>query len=79
MKSFEIKLKKENEKYIIEEIRAYFLQEREEEISELSAQLFLDFILKKIGYHIYNKGIEDAAKYMSERVEDMLGLEKRPR
>jgi uncharacterized protein (DUF2164 family) len=79
MKNIEIKLKKENEKYIIDEIRAYFLKEREEEISELSARLFLDFILKEIGYRIYNQAIEDATKYMSERVEDMMGLQKRPR
>jgi uncharacterized protein (DUF2164 family) len=79
MKNIEIKLKNENEKYIIDELRAYFLKERDEEISELSARLLLDFILKELGYHIYNQAIEDAAEYMSERVEDMMGLQKRPR
>jgi len=45
----------------------------------LGAELLLDFILTNIGPHLYNKGIEDSYAYMSDRIEDLLGLEKRLR
>lgn len=78
-KKAELELDKEVKKQLVEVIKTYFYQERDEEISDLAAGLFLDFIIEKIGPHIYNEGIKDAYKFINEKVEDMLGLEKQPR
>lgn len=76
MKKMEIELKKDVRKKVIEELKEYFWSERNEDLSNLGAELLLDFILNDIGPYIYNKGIEDSYTYMNERIEDLLGLEK---
>ena len=75
----EIELKKETREVLIENLKRYFWKERDEEITNLGAELMLDFIINDIGPYIYNKAIEDSYAYMNERIEDLLGLEKRIR
>jgi uncharacterized protein (DUF2164 family) len=79
MPKMEIELKKEVRAVLVESIRRYFWNERNEEITHLGAGLLLDFIVNEIGPYLYNRGIEDAYTYMNERIEDLLGLEKRTR
>ncbi|HZW83247.1 MAG TPA: DUF2164 domain-containing protein [Candidatus Deferrimicrobium sp.] len=79
MKKVAIELNQGARKDAIEEVQKYFALERDEEISNFTAEIFLDFILSKIGPTIYNQAIEDAHMYMNERVEDLLSLEKRAR
>ena len=75
----EIELKKEVREVLVESLKRYYWNERAEEITHLGAELMLDFIVNEIGPHIYNKGIEDSHDYMNERIEDLLGLQKRQR
>jgi len=75
----EIDLTKEVRAVLVESLKRYYWNERNEELSSLGAELLLDFIVNDIGPYIYNKAIEDSYAYMNERIEDLLGLEKRPR
>lgn len=75
-KSIEIKLTKEKREDLIREIRHYFWNEREEEMGELAASLMLDFIQEKLAPEFYNQGVYDSYKYMTERVEDILSIQK---
>lgn len=68
------KLSPEQQKYAINQLQDYFLQERDEELSELSAILLLDFISQKLGPFYFNKGIEQSQKFMTERIEDLYAL-----
>ena len=68
------KLTPDQQKFAINELQTYFLQERDEELSELSAILLLDFISQKLAPMYFNKGIEESQKFMSERVEDLYAL-----
>jgi uncharacterized protein (DUF2164 family) len=52
-------LRQEREQ-IIHKIRAWFLEEREEELGELPAGMLLDFIEKEIGPFFYNRGVREA-------------------
>ena len=61
---------------MINSIRKYFLDEREEDLGDLAANLILDFFIEKLGPEIYNQGIEDSYKYMNHSIEDLLGLQK---
>jgi len=70
-----INLSKENKAKIISEIKRYFIEERDEEIGDLAADLMLDFIIEHIGPSIYNQGIRDSILYMTEKVDDLYGLE----
>ncbi|PGS50200.1 DUF2164 family protein [Bacillus sp. AFS041924] len=68
------KLSPDQQKFAINQLQTYFLQERDEELSELSSILLLDFISQKLGPMFYNKGIEDSQRFMTERVEDLYAL-----
>jgi len=57
-------------------IKVWFLEERDEELGDLAATLILNFFLESIGPTVYNQGVYDAHVYMRERVEDLLELEK---
>lgn len=79
LKKIEIELDQGARKDAIEEVQKYFATERDEEISNFTAGIIVDFFLSKIGPLIYNQAIQDAHIYMNERVEDLLSLEKRSR
>lgn len=74
-----IELNKEVRGVLVENLKRYYWNERDEEITNLGAELMLDFIVNDIGPYIYNQAIEDSYAYMNERIEDLLGLEKRLR
>lgn len=74
-----IDFSKELKKQMINDIKKYFLEERDEEIGDLAARLFLDFIMKKIGPVFYNQAIQDAHVFINEKLEDLYTLEKHPK
>ena len=74
MKKF--KLTKEVKEHIVLDIQKYFIDERDEEIGNLSAELLLQFMIEKVGPAIYNQGIRDAHSLVSKKLEDLYGLEK---
>lgn len=71
-----IELTKDLKISALNEIKKYFSTERDENMGDLSAELFLNFITEKIAPFFYNQGIRDAHQYMSEKLEDLYGLEK---
>ena len=79
MPKMEIALNKEVRVVLVEALKRYYWNERNEELNNLGAELLLDFIVNDIGPYIYNKGVEDSYTYMNERTEDLLGLQKRLR
>lgn len=79
MLKMEIELNKETRKVLVENLKRYYWNERNEELNNLGAELLLDFILNDIGPYIYNKAVDDSYVYMNERIEDLLGLQKRLR
>jgi len=75
----DIELTKEVRVVLVENLKRYYWNERNEELSNLGAELMLDFIINDIGPYIYNKAVDDSYAYMNERTEDLLGLQKRLR
>lgn len=69
-------LSKQQKEEMKQKVQDYFFRERDEELGDLSASIMVDFIISELGEVIYNKGIEDAHRYMSERVEELLDLQK---
>lgn len=72
-----IELAKDIRNMIVEDIKKFYWEEREEHIGDLPAEILLDYILDNIGPHIYNQAIGDAYAFISEKAEDLFGLEKR--
>lgn len=66
-----ITFQEETKQELIEAIREYFRTERDEEIGNLQATLFLDFILRAIGPSIYNQAIQDARTHLMRFATDL--------
>lgn len=77
MQSEIIKLNQNTKKILLSSIQKFFLTERDEEISEFQASIFLDFILNEAGIYIYNQAISDAHELMNQKIEELFSLEKR--
>lgn len=71
-----IEIRKEVKEEMIHGIKRYFLNEREEELGDLAADLILDFIIQELAPEFYNQGIYDAYNYMNDRIEDLLSIVK---
>lgn len=69
-------LDQQKRKEMVKHIQAFFRKERDEELGELAALMVLDFIEEELGPEFYNQGIEDAYKYINDRAEEMLALQK---
>lgn len=68
-----IELPKQTRTDAIASIQRYFEENMSGPISELSAGLFLNFILEDIGPSIYNQAVADAQTRMQLRVADLTG------
>lgn len=68
-----IELDNETTSRAIASIRRYCDENLDEQIGELKARMFLEFILKEIGPSIYNGAITDAQAYFRDRVADLEG------
>lgn len=71
-----IELSKEKQEKMISLIKDYFRKERDEELGDLAAMLILDFFIEKLASEFYNQGVYDSYKYFSEKVEDLLEIQK---
>ncbi|MTI82033.1 MAG: DUF2164 domain-containing protein [Firmicutes bacterium] len=71
-----IKISNERKQDMILAIKNYFQKERDEELGDLAATLILDFFLEKLAPEIYNQGVYDSYKYLNERIEDLLEIQK---
>ena len=56
---------------IIAKIKTYFLEEMDEEIGDLKAELVLDFIKENMGKLYYNMGVSDLKKYLFQKMDDL--------
>ena len=75
----DIELSPEAKRSALDEIKAFFLDQHDQEISDFQASAFLQFVLIKIAPPIYNQAIADAHQLLTDRIEDLFALEKRPR
>ena len=68
------KLDKKTEAKLIEEIKKFFKEVRDEEISDFEGTLVLDFFREKIASEFYNIGVSAAYRRLHEISEDILSI-----
>ena len=75
-----IKLTKEQQKFMISDIQAFFSQERDEELSEFAAENILQFVKKSLAPHFYNAAIMDVKHVVEQQFssleDEILTLER---
>lgn len=69
-------ISKEKREDLKDEIKSYFYEERDEELGDLAANMILEFFMDKLATEFYNQGVNDSYKYMMDRTEDLLGIQK---
>lgn len=70
-----LQLSKSSKEKMINEIKRFFLEERDEDLGDLSAMIILDFIIENIAPEFYNEGLKDAIKSLNEKIDDIYLLE----
>lgn len=58
---------------LMRELQGFFLDQFDEELSPFRAAELLDFILDRVAPPAYNQGVQDARKYMMEKLDDLEG------
>ncbi|GAA0334691.1 hypothetical protein GCM10008967_26860 [Bacillus carboniphilus] len=75
-----IKLPKEKKDILIQEIQAYFQEEKGEDWGLIAAENLLDFFMQRLGPNLYNQGVQDAKQLVSQLLlnieEDISSLER---
>lgn len=57
----------------IESIQRYMSKEIDVDVSEMQAEMILDYFSKEFAPFAYNKGIEDARQFLVMKAEDLSG------
>jgi uncharacterized protein (DUF2164 family) len=70
------KLSKEKREEMIGKIKDFFLKDRDEEIGDLAAGIYLDFVIEKLSDEFYNQGVLDSYKYLDDHLPDLLEIQK---
>ena len=68
-----LQLNEDRRSHLISKLRGFFLEEFDETLSEFRAEQILDFALSAIGPPLYNQGVQDARKYMLDKLSDLDG------
>ena len=66
-----IEFSEEETEVITGEIKKYFTEELDQEISPFQAGFLLDFFAEKIGPYYYNRGLYDARAVLMKRLENI--------
>lgn len=66
-----IKLNDEQKKHLISEIRAFYLDVRDEEIGLIEEQQILDLFCEHLAPIIYNKALDDSMRWLKAQLDNM--------
>lgn len=66
-----INLTAEEKTKLLEEIKYYFEEERDEKLGIIASESILEFFMNTIGGYIYNKALDDAKRWFAYNIENM--------
>lgn len=61
----------DKKKQMLEEIKYYFKEERDEDLGIIGTENLYDFFLDLLGDTIYNQALDDAKKFYERKASDM--------
>jgi len=63
---------------LVSRLRGFFLEEFDEDLSSFRAEQVLDFFLEVLGPPVYNQAVQDARRFMLEKLDDLDGEVREP-
>jgi len=64
-------LTEEDKKKLLEEIKWFFEEERDEQLGIIASEKILDFFLETMGDYIYNRALDNTKQWYSKRMENI--------
>lgn len=68
-----VRLDEERRRQLVVDIRGFYLEELDEELSAFRAERLLEFFLERVAPAVYNQAVQDARAFMQERLDDLDG------
>ena len=68
-----IRLTDERRERMLRSIKKYFAEALDQELGDLAAERLLEFFVKELGAPVYNQAIQDARKFLLEKLDDLEG------
>ncbi|MGI9627774.1 MAG: DUF2164 domain-containing protein [Longimicrobiales bacterium] len=68
-----LKLAPPRKQRLIEGLQGFFLEEFDEELSPFRSEQIVDFCLGLLGPQVYNQGVQDARRFLQEKLDDLDG------
>lgn len=68
-----IRLSEERRTDLVESLDRFFENELDLQISEFQASRLIDFLVREMGAPIYNQAIQDARRFLEEKLADLEG------
>jgi uncharacterized protein (DUF2164 family) len=68
-----IELNEQKRRQLKRAIQEHFVDRHDETIGDLKAELLLDFFIAQLGPSVYNQAIQDATRFMQEKLVDLEG------
>ncbi|HUH12705.1 MAG TPA: DUF2164 domain-containing protein [Longimicrobiales bacterium] len=58
---------------LVSRLRGFYRQELDEELSAFRAEQILEFMLGALGSQVYNQAVQDARRFLQEKLDDLEG------
>ena len=68
-----IEISMERREDLVARLQAFFRDQFDEEISAFRTGELLEFVAGALGPHLYNQGVQDARRFMQQRLDDLDG------
>ncbi len=68
-----MRLDDQRREQLIGRLQGFFLTEFDEELSVFKAEQILDFSLAELGPQVYNQAVQDARRFMQDKLDDLDG------
>ena len=66
-----IRLSEDRKRVVLNLLKAFYLEELDEELSSYQAERILEFFMKTLGPSVYNQAISDARAFMLGKLDDL--------
>lgn len=68
-----IQLTDERRERMLRSIKRFFAQTLDLPLGDLAAERLLEFFVKELGAPVYNQAIQDARKFLQDKLDDLEG------
>lgn len=72
-KPMHIELSPERRDQLVADVRRFFAEEFDRELSDFQGERLLDFLVRHLGAPIYNQAIQDARAAVQQKLDDLEG------